>query len=144
MQASRSIPFVLFALVSASRIAAQNNGCPNVRASQVDARVEHGGDTSRCGLGVSFLGLGLFGPTCHERTFTYPSHQECKGEPSRGTRCEPAGRLQVKAESCHCVRATVLGTGFLIPSCECHESDDGGEVEDASTVACPIVDPHEH
>jgi hypothetical protein len=128
----------LLVLASVARAQHSDPTCPDVRATQVDAHTENGGATHRCGLGFKLFGLGggLFGPECPERTFTYPSHQECNGDYSPGTRCVPEGDMQVTAKECHCDRATIFGTGLLLPSCSCHETNDGGEVEDAETILC--------
>jgi hypothetical protein len=112
--------------------------CPNTKASQVDARVENGGNVRRCGVGIRIFGIGggIFGPRCPEMKFTYPSHQECNGDQAQGTLCEPEGQIPVTFERCECSSATFLGTGLLIPSCSCASGGTAGHVEDARTVPC--------
>jgi len=113
--------------------------CPDVRASQVDARTYWTGTVVRCGVGIRFFGItiGFGGPECAPRRVTEPAHQTCLGEPNRGTMCLPAGPLPVTFETCHCSRATVLGTGLLFPDCECETgAGDIGHVEDFMTVPC--------
>ena len=124
----------------------KGNDCHDVRASQVDARIDNLGESQRCGLGIRIFGLGggIFGPSCPDKKATYPAHQVCRGEVNPGTRCVPEGRLPVVVEDCECSRATVLGTGLLLPSCNCHNVPDESHVEDARTEACPpILDPRE-
>ncbi len=132
---------LLVALLAAPIAASSNSNCPDVCATQVDARVVEAGSSRRCGFGIRIFGIGggIFGPMCPDFILTYPSHQECKGDPSPGTFCAPEGPLQVRAERCRCARATVLGTGVLIPSCECERTDGGGHVQDAQTLPCPRI-----
>ena len=128
-------------------VAAAQDLCPDVRASQVDARETVSGDSPRCGIGIRIFGLGggLFGPRCPETTFTYPSHQECLGESAPGNLCLAGDSMTVLRRRCECSELTLLGTGFLSPVCDCNEDNQGGEVQDASTQNCrPILDPPDH
>jgi hypothetical protein len=112
--------------------------CANTKASQVDARVVPGGSVRRCGIGIRIFGIGggVFGPRCPEKKFTYPSHQECRGENALGSFCEPEGTLPVTVEECECGTATLLGTGLLIPICDCDSGGTAGHIEDARTSPC--------
>ncbi len=127
-------------LVLAADLAAadSSSNCPDTRAGQVDARVEEAGGSRRCGFGFKLFGIGggIFGPECPDFIITYPSHQECRGDPNPRTYCAPNGMIDVQVERCRCQQATVLGTGILIPSCECEAADGGGHVEDAQTLTC--------
>jgi len=127
-------------------VSAAQEPCPDVRASQVDARTYWSGDIVRCGVGFRIFGIGggLFGPRCGDRKIHVPAHQVCNGEANPGTKCLPAGTIELSFEECHCARATVLGTGLLFPSCECSPgAGNPGTVEDFMTVPCEpkIEDP---
>ncbi len=113
--------------------------CPDVRSSQIDARVEVSDTGKKCGIGIRILGLGgsIGGEFCPSYKFVYPSHQECKGDASPGNRCQPAGQLAVTALRCDCAIFGGFGTGIVLPNCECAEDPAaGGHVEDARTVSC--------
>ena len=113
--------------------------CPDVRASQVDGKVQWVGEVVRCGIGFRIFGLGggIFGPRCPEEKHHIPAHQVCQGEPNDGTRCVPAGTLEIEKDECECSSATILGTGLLFPSCNCAESGlSAGTVEDFATERC--------
>lgn len=115
--------------------------CPNQRATQVDARTYWTGEVERCGIGIRILGIGgsIFGPRCGERKVFEPAHQVCRGEDNPGTACLPSRTIELQTEECHCADKTVLGTGILLPSCECSPGGVGGTVEDFSTVPCAVL-----
>ena len=121
----------------------RDDGCPDERATQVDARVsEVNPNGRRCGLGIQLFGLSLsaFGPECPTERIYYPAHQTCEGEPAPGSRCEFEKTMPIEYESCDCVTATVLGTGLALPDCECSARGILGELEDFATRSCP--DPY--
>jgi hypothetical protein len=131
--------FLLTVWATASAATPQSSGCPNVRASLVDARTEGMGDSERCGLGVSLFGwgVGLFGPRCPDKKATYPAHGECSGARNDGTRCVKQGDLKVTLEECECSVAGIFGTGLSLPHCSCSPSSaDGGTVENFVTQNC--------
>lgn len=114
--------------------------CPNVRASYVPPSVTHSSTSERCGVGISLFGLGVsvFGPSCPAARFTTPGHGVCNGAPSPGNRCVPAGLVDVIYEKCECADATALGTGLLLPDCDCQvQPISGGTVENWRTKPCP-------
>lgn len=114
-------------------------GCPNTMASQVDAEVKWSKRVRRCGIGIGIFGLRLsvFGPDCPEMKFIVPAHQTCQGNTNEGTYCAPQRPIDILAEKCTCVTVTALGTGILIPDCECKPSQlDAGTVEDFETRPC--------
>jgi hypothetical protein len=116
---------------------AQDAGCPNLKSSQIDGRIDEG-PTVTCGYGFRIFGLGggIFGEKCPTFKISYPSHQECAGEANQGTLCAPDGQLAVRREDCECVEHTLLGTGILFPDCECGAAFDFGHIEDSATRPC--------
>lgn len=139
---------VLLAAVGLSSLGSAQSPCPNTRASQVDARSYWTGEVVRCGFGIRIFGIGggLFGPRCGERKVFEPAHQVCDGAENPGTACVPSGTIPLTFEVCHCVNATVFGTGFVLPTCACAPGHgDGGSVEDFQTIPCDpkIEDPPE-
>ena len=138
---SATILSVLLACAFAPRLPAQNSlRCPNVRATNVLARVDRQGPRTRCGFGVEVFGLPLSigGGKCYQNEFTYPSHQECQGVVNEGTSCVPAPDMPVQLRRCECMTLGVLDTGFSIPKCNCSSYGTAGTIEDAQTVACHV------
>lgn len=117
--------------------------CANTRASQVDAKFQEQGTSTRCGIGISLFGIEISfgGPTCYPQRVRTPAHQECEGKENEGTWCGPQGDLPVTEERCECSDVTFLGTGFKLPSCDCEYAGTAGTVEDFGTFNC--VSPHE-
>ena len=132
---------VLFAacpIALTGAVRAQVHQCPDVRASQVDAREEVSSHSTRCGLGFSLFGfdISIGGPRCPDYKFLYPSHQECLGVHNEGTACVFSANLDVSRERCQCTRYTILSTGVTLPQCECHHEGSAGTIEDFQTVNC--------
>lgn len=117
--------------------------CADVRAAQVDARVDDIGTSTRCGIGISIFGidLSLGGPDCFPRRVVTPARQTCNGDYNEGTWCGFEQTLAVTAEKCECSEITLLGTGFKFPSCDCELEGNLGTVEDFGTYNC--VPPHD-
>ena len=63
------------------------------------------------------------------------------GDFNEGTWCGPQTDLTVREERCDCSDATLLGTGFKLPICDCDFAGNAGTVEDFGTFTC--VSPHE-
>ena len=135
---------VLFTVLTLAVLSPGPDGlCPDERASQVDARIDEvNPNDRRCGLGIQIFGLSIsaFGPKCPTERIYYPAHQICQGEAAPDCRCEFEKTLPVEYESCDCVTATILGTGFALPDCECESRGILGELEDFATHPCP--DPY--
>ncbi|MBI5363207.1 MAG: hypothetical protein HZA53_08510 [Planctomycetes bacterium] len=115
------------------------HGCPNERASEVDARFVEQGTARKCGLGITLFGLELSvgGEKCFPVRYHYPAHQVCNGEHGPGQFCAWEADLSVGEEHCACSRLGVLGTGITLPECVCTEVN-GGTVEDFGTENCAI------
>ncbi len=113
------------------------HGCPNQKASEVDARFVEEGTPRKCGLGITLFGLerGIGGEECFPRRFRYPAHQVCNGERSEGHLCVTEDDMDVTEEHCDCSRLAVLGTGLTLPECVC-TSVNGGTIEDFGTKDC--------
>ena len=126
-------------ITAAGAVHAQQQPCPDVKASQVDAREEVSSHSTRCGLGFSLFGfdISIGGPRCPDYKFLYPSHQDCQGEANEGTACAFSSNLEVTRERCQCTRYTILSTGVTLPQCECHHEGSAGSIEDFQTVNCP-------
>ncbi|MAE29504.1 MAG: hypothetical protein QF724_11960 [Planctomycetota bacterium] len=113
--------------------------CPDVGATQVDARVDESTSGRECGIGFSLFGhsVSIGGEFCPSFKFIYPAHQVCDGQASPGNRCVPKGNLPVRSQACECALFGALGTGLSLPECDCNESAlNAGHVEDAETVPC--------
>ena len=131
----------LLACVLAPSLRAQNSlRCPNVRATNVLARVDRQGLRTRCGLGVELFGLpiSIGGSKCFRYEFVYPAHQECQGTENQGTACVPAPDMSVQLNKCDCLTVGLLSTGISIPKCSCSSSGSAGTIEDAQTVECHV------
>lgn len=135
------LPALLACVLAATARAQGDPNCPNVRASEVPARVDHQGEYQHCGLGLHILGVSLTigGAKCYRNEFIYPSHQECLGAASPGTLCDPEGSLPVIWNTCQCLWLGVLGTGVGVPKCDCTSAGTAGTVEDSRTMACPGI-----
>jgi hypothetical protein len=126
------------ALACAGAVPARDDpGCPDTKASPVDAKTTTSGGR-RCGLGLSLFGkgFGVFGPKCPDAKFLYPAYPACKGETNKGTRCTIDGKLEVKLKTCTCVVFGILNTGVRLPDCDCQDSGSAGFVETGKTVDC--------
>jgi hypothetical protein len=134
-----SVLSVLLVCSLAAGVRAQGgDGCPNVRATQVNAHVDHQGQFDRCGVGVQIFGLPIRigGAKCYRHEYIYPAHQECLGAVSPGTLCDPEGPLPVEHNICKCLWLAAFGTGFGIPKCDCTYAGTAGTVQDATTGLC--------
>lgn len=122
------------------RIDGTGDGCPNERASEVEAHVVQAQDHSVCGAGIVLFGarIDLGGETCPQWRLTHPAHQECTGATLDGHRCVPAADLDVVMEACNCSRNVLplLEIGFAGPNCKCRVVATAGHVEDFATVPC--------
>ena len=132
----------LLACVLATSLPAQNSlRCPNVRATNVPARVTHQGGYARCGFGVELFGvpISIGGAKCFRNEFVYPAHQECQGALNAGTACVPAPDMSVQLNRCDCLTVGLLSTGISIPKCSCSSAGTAGTIEDAQTVECHVA-----
>lgn len=142
MKPARVLIPILFLTAAAPLIPAQSGAdCPDVRASEVAARIDRFGATERCGLGVVVLGLPLSigGAKCYRNEVTYPAHQECDGVHNAGTQCLTEATLPVTLRRCECQWFSALGTGLAVPKCSCSDSGNLGTIEDFQTVECHVV-----
>jgi hypothetical protein len=118
---------------------AQSRSCPNVCASNVDARIVESADASTCGFGIVIFGFGggLWGEDCPEFRLLYPAHQECRGATNPGTRCVPETALTVQKDRCDCYGVLpIIESGFPL-DCDCTpDAAGGGTVEDFKTEVC--------
>jgi hypothetical protein len=129
---------LLLAVVATVAPQAAARDCPDMRTTHVRAEVVTSKTSTRCGVGISVFGLEirLFGPNCPAARFTYPSHEVCAGAPAIGFRCALPQALQVIYERCNCSSLTALGTGVLLPHCDCQVQPGGGTVLSWTTVPC--------
>ena len=134
------LPLLLLCAL-ATNARAQGDGCPNVRATQVPAHVDHQGSPyERCGLGVQIFGLPIRigGAKCYRHEYLYPAHQECLGAANAGTFCEPESSMPVEHYTCECLWISVFGTGVGLPKCNCTYAGTAGTVQDALTGLCHV------
>lgn len=133
-----ALPLLLACALASAARASDGTGCPNVRASEVPAHIDHQGEATRCGVGVQVLGItiSIGGAKCYQNEIYYPAHQECLGAASPGTACLPETTLPVELSHCECVWIGALGTGVGIPKCSCSPAGTIGTIEDATTTLC--------
>jgi len=134
------LPALLASVLAPNLRAQEGLSCPNVRATNVFARVDRQGSFSRCGLGVEVFGvpLSIGGAKCFRNEFVYPAHQECQGTENLGTACVPAPDMAVQLNKCDCLTVGLISTGISIPKCNCSSAGSAGTIEDAQTVECHV------
>jgi len=135
-----SVTILLACALVPSLRAQDGPSCPDVRATNVAARVDRQGSFSRCGLGVEIFGVPLTigGSKCFRNEFVYPAHQECQGALNVGTACQPAPDMAVQLYKCECLTVGLISTGISIPKCNCSSAGSAGTIEDAQTLECHV------
>lgn len=134
----RPIAIAVLFLAPFARNARADGHCPDVKATQVDVRIDNMGSHADCGFGIVIFGFRITfsGPPCPPDRAVYPAHQACKGEASPGSFCETEGTMPVTREHCTCSLLGAGGIGISLPICTCTYTGQAGTVEDAHTGNC--------
>ena len=131
-----ALAFVLLGLTATTH-GARDESCPNERARNCPRVVSTSG-MKHCGLGIQIFGweIGLRTSACPDFKFVTPPNQKCFGDPMWGHQCALDAEVTVERWKCDCVDVSVLGTGLLLPQCECELLGFLGTIEDYKTAPC--------
>ena len=111
--------------------------CPNVRSTTVDPHSVEVGPIDDCSVDTTIFGwhFAAHGPKCPAELDVYPSHGECQGALSPGTRCDLGGVLPIDRRKCECTYG-FLWSHFYKPRCDCEYSGVAGTIDDFHTFSC--------